>query len=261
MKKSVLLLTGILTIGSATLLNAQVNVGSTAAPDLSAALQLSTPDKGLRLPQISLTSTSAYLTSGTSSSATIGMEVYNTNTGITGSLAYPASGEGIYVWDGTGWKSAIPPISNTVYYSYGGSQSTAANNVFTSNLDLGTVYSIVPQYVAATSSSITIKVAGTYQIQWQGSFTYNTQEGSSNNTGGGNFKFSLFKNGTELLRPLIAKTYLASGNTGTGIVSPSGLVTYTFALAAGDVISFQARDYASPNGQGFNLDIVTISKL
>jgi hypothetical protein len=88
---------------------AQVKIGTPAgAPDASAMLQVESSNKGLRLPQVALTTTTTFgLTAPTSAPAAVGMTVYNTTAGITSSNPlYPAAGVGAYTWDGTGWAPA-----------------------------------------------------------------------------------------------------------------------------------------------------------
>jgi hypothetical protein len=108
MKKKVLVLATLVIAMAATTVKAQLNVGSVAVPDASAVLQVSSTTKGVRLPNVALTTTTTFgLTAPTSAPAAIGMVVYNTTTGITSSnVLYPAAGVGTYTWDGTGWIAA-----------------------------------------------------------------------------------------------------------------------------------------------------------
>lgn len=83
--------------------NAQLNVGSTTAPNAGAMLEISGSTKGLLMPRVSLTNTTTWGLTGTQ---TPGMAVYNTNTGITSTnVTYPKhpDGKGAYYWDGSGW--------------------------------------------------------------------------------------------------------------------------------------------------------------
>ena len=89
--------------------SAQLKIGTPAGPpDASAMLQIESSNRGLRLPQVALTTTTTFgLTAPTSAPAAVGMTVYNTTAGITSSNPlYPAAGIGAYTWDGTGWAAA-----------------------------------------------------------------------------------------------------------------------------------------------------------
>jgi uncharacterized protein (TIGR02145 family) len=88
----------------------QVSIGSGAVPHEGAVLDLSQVNGkklGFLLPQVSLTTVSAWQLAGTSA---VGMVVYNTNPNTTG-----GSREGVYVWtgEGNGWK----PLNALVCYS------------------------------------------------------------------------------------------------------------------------------------------------
>ncbi len=81
-------------------IQAQGNVGiGTNTPDASAKLDISSTDKGLLIPRVSLTNASTFGLSGATSTA--GMMVYNTNAAMTGGY-----GVGFYYWTGTWNKVA-----------------------------------------------------------------------------------------------------------------------------------------------------------
>ncbi|MBE9461419.1 hypothetical protein ACFP1I_01465 [Dyadobacter subterraneus] len=93
---------------------AQVKIGTNPTTIAAgSALEVEATDKGVRLPQVSLTSTIVFApVAGTGTSATSpGMTVYNSNpaitsgTGSNGTL-YPSRGIGVYYWDGFGWVTA-----------------------------------------------------------------------------------------------------------------------------------------------------------
>ncbi|MBC3789128.1 beta strand repeat-containing protein [Spirosoma utsteinense] len=92
---------------------AQVKVGNNSTTlNANAVLEIESTNKGLLLPRLSLTSTTAV--APMSGTITAGMAVYNTNTSITGTTAYPilpGGGTGIYVHDGTGWTGVRTSIS------------------------------------------------------------------------------------------------------------------------------------------------------
>jgi hypothetical protein len=94
-------------------------------PHASAILDLESDDKGLLMPRISLNSTTDWgLSSGTS---TPGMVVYNKNAAITGTQEYPAVGEGLYMFDGTGW-AAIEINKKNGYWKANGNAETDATH-------------------------------------------------------------------------------------------------------------------------------------
>jgi hypothetical protein len=68
-----------------------------AAPDKSSILDISSPNKGLLIPRISLISTTDITTIA---SPTISLLVYNTNASISGA---GANGAGFYYWNGSNW--------------------------------------------------------------------------------------------------------------------------------------------------------------
>src|SRR5579871_2336784 len=146
-------------------LNAQMNVGSTSATDASAILQVTSSTKGFRLPQVSLTATTTFgLTAATVASQANGMIVYNNNTLITGSAAYPAFGAGVYTWDGTGWIS--PAYTDAIVLVANGNASAAvAENTLSANLDLSSVYVNTTSAVTVTgSNTVNIVTTGTYKF-------------------------------------------------------------------------------------------------
>ncbi|GLU56949.1 hypothetical protein [Dyadobacter frigoris] len=96
---------------SSSALFAQVKIGANPTSIATgSALEVEASDKGVRLPQVSLTSTIVFapvLGVGTAATSP-GMTVYNTNPAITFGKAsngttYPESGVGEYYWDGFGW--------------------------------------------------------------------------------------------------------------------------------------------------------------
>lgn len=118
---------------------AQVKIGSN--PTVIAAgsgLEVEASDKGIRFPQVALTSTTIYapiLGVGTASTSP-GMTVYNTNAGLTStSTKYPANGVGEYYWDGTGWvyknATTTPNLSVVWSSSLGTTPQAMVGNVWT----------------------------------------------------------------------------------------------------------------------------------
>ena len=90
-----LFIIGILLCSSGTLF-AQYGIG-TNTPNASAALDIVSPDKGVLIPRISLTSSSTLSPiTGTASTTHNGMIVYNTNPAQVNGLLGP----GFYFWNG-----------------------------------------------------------------------------------------------------------------------------------------------------------------
>lgn len=101
--KKLVLFTFILTSG--TTLFAQKGIG-TNRPNNSSALEISSPDKGLLIPRISLTASQTFTLTGSPDAIHNGMVIYNTNIAVTEGL----TGEGFYYWTGgaTGsWNKLI----------------------------------------------------------------------------------------------------------------------------------------------------------
>ena len=113
MNKKVLIIASLVMAICATQLKAQLNVGSTTKPDASAILQLSSTTQGLRMPNVSLTNTTTFapVVVATSRNEAIGLTVYSATAPTSSYSSYPATGAGIYVWDGTGWVSANAAVS------------------------------------------------------------------------------------------------------------------------------------------------------
>ena len=84
---------------------AQVGIG-TAQPEASSILELSSTNKGLLIPRISLTDVSTSSLDGVNPSA-LGLMAFNTNSNITG-----GSGIGFYFWDGVTWDKMASNASN-----------------------------------------------------------------------------------------------------------------------------------------------------
>ena len=74
-------------------------------PDPQAALHIVSPDKGVLLPQISLTASTTFLGGATATASHTGMLVYNTNTDTSSSTGL--LGEGYYFWNSSHWEKVI----------------------------------------------------------------------------------------------------------------------------------------------------------
>ena len=162
MKRKLLITASVLVTGI-TILRAQSNIGSTAAPDASAMLQVSSTTKGFRPPQVSLTATTSFgLTAPTIAANANGMMVYNNNASITGTAAYPAYGAGIYSWDGSGWV-APGYTCPAVLVASGTTTGPVSNNSLTV-LDLSNVSVNKSDVTVTGSNTVNIVTAGTYKI-------------------------------------------------------------------------------------------------
>lgn len=95
--------------------NAQVKIGdnpTTLTP--SALLELETSNRGILFPRVELNATTQAAMGATSTRQAVkGMVVYNLNPTIPGSATYPAFGEGVYFFDGTGWVYTGLPKGGT----------------------------------------------------------------------------------------------------------------------------------------------------
>ncbi|MCF2491457.1 tail fiber domain-containing protein [Dyadobacter sp. CY347] len=84
--------------------HAQLKVGENPSSIHPASvLEVESPNKGLLLPRVTLTSTTVWGLAGT---PVAGMQVYNTNIAVAEGVAfYPPApgGKGVYTWDGDGW--------------------------------------------------------------------------------------------------------------------------------------------------------------
>ena len=261
MKKVLFSLTLIAAIGLGKA-NAQLNVGSKDAPDASAALQISSNEKGLRLPQVSLANTNAYLSIGNPSDATIGMQIYNTNPNIIGTIDYPATGIGIYTWDGSGWKNAASNNNDIVFLAANGPEMQLANNS-RAQLGLGEVYKMDSKYIKVNNNDIVILKDGLYEVEFQGNFTVNT---SFNR--GGTFSFLLGdRAGTNSisyvesdLSGATSMPYVENGTVSKGTIlqmSKKGYKKYK----AGHTIGVYANDYGAVGTNGFNISYISIRRI
>lgn len=94
---------------------AQVKIGdnpTTLTP--SALLELETSNRGILFPRVELSATTqAAMGASSPRQAVKGMVVFNLNPALPGSATYPAFGEGVYFFDGTGWVYAGLPKGGT----------------------------------------------------------------------------------------------------------------------------------------------------
>lgn len=92
-------------------------------------LELESTNKGFLPPRINLTNTTTWTLLG---SGVTGMQVFNTNAGITGNTSYPvlAGGTGIYYWDGNGWVgvASLSTVTSKFWGLTGNSGTNSAVN-------------------------------------------------------------------------------------------------------------------------------------
>ncbi|ETZ22410.1 hypothetical protein [Pedobacter sp. V48] len=152
MNKRIVIFAVVLIVGISGL-KAQTNIGSRAAADASAQLQITNSLKGVLMPKVLLTATTTFTLTG--DTKTDGMVVYNTNAGITGTATYPAYGTG---WKGTPVVSTLP---QTVLVAWG---SPSAFALSASPLDLVNVPLNITSKMTKSGNTLTFVVAGTYKI-------------------------------------------------------------------------------------------------
>ena len=235
------------------LLTAQLNVGSVSAPDASAMLQVSSTTKGFRPPQVSLAATTSFgLTAPTIAAGAKGMMVYNSNTSITGTAAYPAYGAGIYSWDGSGWNP-IYYTSPVVLVGKGNASAAVANNVLTSPLNLSTVPINKDGVTVTGSNTINVITAGVYKI----TICCQAQLQAANTTNNAVLSCHAYKNGTGIDDAYAVQTAMSRANSGAGInydITSSFIVV----LAAGDNISFKGSTLGEPAGVTTTFQITSL---
>lgn len=95
--------------------HAQVKIGDNPINlTPSALLELETTNRGILFPRVELSATTQASMGATSPRQAVkGMVVYNLNPALPGSATYPAFGEGVYFFDGTGWVYTGLPKGGT----------------------------------------------------------------------------------------------------------------------------------------------------
>ena len=91
---------------------AQVGVGTTT-PDASSVLDVTSIDKGILIPRISLTNVTETMLDGTNTAAT-GLLIFNTNAGVSG-----GNGVGYYYFTGTQWERLSTSSNDHDFYEEG----------------------------------------------------------------------------------------------------------------------------------------------
>ncbi len=118
-----IVLIALLLISTATLRAQNVGIG-TSAPNSSAKLEISDPNRGFLPPRVALTSTSNITTP--ISSPVSGLMVYNTATAGSGGTAVTP---GYYYCDGTQWVRMIAPTNTNTLTSSGNTITSTANGI------------------------------------------------------------------------------------------------------------------------------------
>jgi len=240
---------------------AQMNVGSTAAPDPSSMLQVSSTTGGFRPPQVSLSNAGVFcLTSPVSPSVAYGMIVYNTNGNISSTNAYPAHGVGDYWWDSLGWVP-LAFRNPTELVSFGSASGNTLDNTNTGALNLGgTRYiSTANAVITGGGSILQIVTAGVYKIDID---CRASNVGSTSNTGNttGNtaiFTSYLYNGSTLLTSGSITQTFI-TGNLSNDYVYMHVCYSYIGSFAALSNLTIKAISEGMPGGVNSTFEVVAL---
>src|SRR5690349_18678261 len=135
--------------------SAQMNIGSTSAPNANAALQITSTNKGLLLPTLALTATNS---ASPLSAFVAGMTVYNT--AVAGTSPNNVT-PGLYYCDGNQWLKLSTSNGSVVLNS-------------SSTVDAAVLgYSPSTTATASTSAPATVTV-GSATATRRGTYTYST---------------------------------------------------------------------------------------
>jgi hypothetical protein len=215
MKKKLLL--GLLLLS--TMAQAQ-NVGiNTAAPDASSLLDLTSTDRGLLVPRISIGDVS--LAAPVTAPAT-SLLVYNTNAAITG-----GSGVGFYYWNGTSWSSlGKDAVDNGLYYNAGADRIRLGGALVENTLITQGVFGMT--YNLSSTGDFTVQDAGvsTFEVQDNGS-TY--------------FGDDVFWNDANTAGTTLARLY-DSGDDGVFEVFMNGALQHRISSIGTTIFNEQAAD-------------------
>ena len=261
MNKILLSIVFLLVAGFATV-KAQLNVGSTSAPDASAMLQVTSSTQGFRPPQVSLSSAGTFgLTTPTSAANAYGMMVYNTNASIASTAAYPSHGAGNYWWDGSGWVAGV--FRNpTDLAAYGTVGIAVADNTLTGTLDLSNTFVSSANAAISGSNTVKITVAGTYLISVDCRGTNTVPSSTGNNANDGVFTTYIYKNGTAVAHTSVTQTNntgtQGNGVSGEAYVYMHNCISYAAPFAAGDLITFQGETEGMPSGVTTTFEVVSL---
>ncbi|MBW2937804.1 tail fiber domain-containing protein [Aureisphaera sp. CAU 1614] len=151
----------------------QVGIGTTN-PDPSSLLEVSSTEKGILIPQVSLSDVTDSVLDGVNTAAT-GLLIFNTNAGTTG-----GSGIGYYYFNGTMWErlTTSSAIGDDDWYEEG--TTTPPSDI---NDDVYTQGNVA---IGKTTADYTLDIASTNTISSPStSYTINN---STNFNGNGNFR-------------------------------------------------------------------------
>ncbi|WP_342089459.1 hypothetical protein [Dyadobacter sp. OTU695] len=254
--KNILAIAAIL-IGFQSVSVAQVKIGNNPANIVAgSALEIESTDKGLRMPQVALTSTTTFapIAGVGADASSMGMHVFNTSSVITSGIAsngkaYPAAGIGEYYWDGFGWVSSSVQSGSggfsLVWAGYSPGPFNYVNNLPGSDLNTTETFDT---FNANTGGVFTVPVDGYYTIAQN--FMVDLV-----GSGAGNFNSSIvitsFSTGVPESR--------ISNNTG----SVNGNRTYslgnnlTVKLFTGDLVKFTVQPCNGCSGSNYRVRLVS----
>ena len=99
----------------------QVGIG-TVSPDASSVLDINSANKGILIPQVSLSDVGDTSLDGVNTAAT-GLLIYNTNAAVTG-----GSGVGYYSFNGSTWERLTSTAEPVDEWTLSGNTGTGAGN-------------------------------------------------------------------------------------------------------------------------------------
>ncbi len=212
------------------------NIGIGGTPDSKAKLDIAATDKGILIPRLALTSTTAPIANPKPS----GLMVYNTST--TG--AYPTPG--LYLWDGTDWQRVIlnstlsgslQPLSATgggglqfAPGSYNGGTSTTVG-IATDGINNGMLQDNIVTTNEILNGTITTNDLATPAVNASNQI-FNTLPVSNGGTG----QSSLTTNGVLMGNGASAITATGAPSPGQALIGNASNVP-TFTSLSGDVAS------------------------
>lgn len=139
---------------------AQVGINTTN-PDASAILDISSIDKGVLVPRVSLSDVSNTILDGTNVAA-LGLLIYNTNGGTIG-----GNGVGFYFFDGTIWKPISQTDKDWLQEGTGLPPQTITDNKYTfGNAVIGknSVSTDTKFEVENTDTNVSLRLHNTYDV-------------------------------------------------------------------------------------------------
>ncbi|WP_148562365.1 hypothetical protein [Spirosoma radiotolerans] len=239
-------------IASSLIAQAQVKIGTnTTVIAPGSALEVESADKGIRMPQVSLTNTTTWApVLGTGTVATSpGMHVYNTNPSITSTNEkYPTLDQkiGEYYWDGTGWVAIGQTQSADAALRVSMSTSTLVNSGIVYKVNYTTTEFDKNSNFNLSTDEFTTPSSGFYLVSFYIESTANVASG----TGRAAF---IYVNGA-LYRKLIND--FVPANTGF-----SRTIPVVVKLSAGDKVTMQVQSNPSFADWTYSVSSLEIVKL